>query len=550
MTTLQQVEAARPSLRSEGSRMSALGVAVMAVVSVAMLAGLVLRVLNFPMRKDELLYVPPIRLLDNNRIYEDFFYNHVPGSAWFFYGLHKLTGSDHLLLTGRIGVLVGWAVLILAVAFVSWALTRSVFASWAIAVLAACDGLFMQQTGMTATNNFLPLPLVYIGLGLMALAISEEKAEPWPILFAGIALGLATSMKISAGAFIPAAVLVGLIWPRSYGFGRRFGRILLPLAVGGVIGGLPILIPFANHPESFLAHVVRYHTGPHLEFWRTATTEEGAALGTAAKLVLAQRLWLDTVPALGLAALIAVVGIGLRAEPGSGLGQRPVPDSSVVLLILAALLGTAMSLMPTPSFPQYFAQPIVLIPLALGLAVGGLGTQLRHRIQPILAGAAVIAAVSVLPYLVQYAPVALKPERWEVLRVHGAGVAIAKRLQAAGVKGKVATLWPVYPLEGRLPVYPELATGPFAYRTADLTAPDIAQFYRQTSPTKVTALLESDPPAALLTGFDAALEAPLVAYAQKNGYVADETLGIQDRYGKPVLWIKPAAAPAPAAPGG
>ena len=65
----------------------------------------VLRVLNFPMRKDELLYVPPIRLLDGARLYDDFFYNHVPGSAWFFYGLHKLAGTDHLLLTGRIGVL-------------------------------------------------------------------------------------------------------------------------------------------------------------------------------------------------------------------------------------------------------------------------------------------------------------------------------------------------------------------------------------------------------------------------------------------------------------
>ena len=45
---------------------------------------LALRVMNYEMRRDEHLYVPPISLLDSHQLYADFFYNHVPGSAWFF----------------------------------------------------------------------------------------------------------------------------------------------------------------------------------------------------------------------------------------------------------------------------------------------------------------------------------------------------------------------------------------------------------------------------------------------------------------------------------
>ena len=104
--------------------------------------------------------------------------------------------------------------------------------------------------------------------------------------------------------------------------------------------------------------------------------------------------------------------------------------------------------------------------------------------------------------------------------------------------GKVATLAPIYPLEGGLEVYPELATGPFAYRTGDITPPTLAAQYRMTSPTRIGALLASDPPAALLLGFDATLEAPMVAYAEANGYDRVADLGIRDRYGTAVLYLR------------
>jgi hypothetical protein len=59
-----------------------------------------------------------------------------------------------------------------------------------------------------------------------------------------------------------------------------------------------------------------------------------------------------------------------------------------------------------------------------------------------------------------------------------------------------------------------------------------------TSPTRIGALLDADPPAALLLGFDPALEAPMLAYANKNGYVPLPDFAIANRYGTGTLYIR------------
>ena len=139
---------------------------------------LAVRLMNYELRRDEELYVPPIRLLEESRLYLDFFYNHPPGSAWWFYGIRQLTGSEYLLLDGRLGVLAGWLVYAAGIGLVSFALTRSALASWCIVVLSLANELFLTQTGMTATNNFLPLPFSFLGLALFILGVSQGQTRP------------------------------------------------------------------------------------------------------------------------------------------------------------------------------------------------------------------------------------------------------------------------------------------------------------------------------------------------------------------------------------
>jgi hypothetical protein len=519
-----------------GSRWLSAGIT---ILSVLIFVALALRILNYEIRKDEQLYVPPIRLLDTQEIYRDFFYNHTPGSAWLFYGLGKLTGSDHLLLTGRLGVLLGWVVLLAAIGGISYALTQSRLASWCIVVLSVTSELFLTQPGMTATNNLLPLPLSFLGLGLFILGVRDERARPLLYAGAGFFLALAVCFKISAVAFIPPVVIAAFLLPRALGLRERLLRVVAPLALGGVVGGLPILLYLVTDRQRFLAHVLGYHTGPHVQYMRMpGVADEGAAMTLAAKLLLAHDVWLAAGVSVALVAVVALL-ITAHWEGGEAISATRILSSGPALVVISALLfSAALSFIPTPGFPQYFAQPLICIPLALAVLFAALGSEERRHVAPALLAATVIALVIAAPRFGQYLGTALHPERWTVMRVHDGGVALAERMAEAGVVGKVATLAPIYPLEGGLKVYPELATGPFAYRTGDITPPALAAQYRMTSPTRIGALLASDPPAALLLGFDAALEAPMVAYAEANGYDRVADLGIRDRYGTAVLYLR------------
>ncbi|WEX75610.1 hypothetical protein PYH37_001044 [Sinorhizobium numidicum] len=510
--------------------------------SAVLLSALFIRIMNYEMRKDEQLYVPPIRLLDHHRLYEDFFYNHPPGSAWLFYGLGKIAGSDQLLLNGRLGVFAAWVFLAAAIGGITYALTRSGLVSWCATVLTITNDLLLTQTGMTATNNLLPLPLSFIGLGLFVLAIRERDAKPILIAIAGLCLSIAVSFKISAVAFIPPVAIASFFLPRSYQLKERLRRIVVPLVAGGLAGGIPILVSLFSGPQRFLAHVVRYHIGPHLRYWQISDAQgEDAAISLSAKLLLARDVWLSATIAVVITVLLTLLLTALKAQTAGRLPRLRVVNGPLLVVAGALVCSAALSLVPTPSFPQYFAPPLICIPLLFALLFGGLDAEARLRMQPLVIAATLVVLVIEAPRFAQYVATITRPERWTVMRVHDAGVAIAQSIAEAGSEGKVATLSPIYPLEGNLEVYPELATGPFAYRTGDITEAELAAWYKMTSPSRIAALFDADPPGALLLGFDEVLERPMLAYAQRNGYLRSDELGFRDRYGAPVLYLRPPA---------
>jgi hypothetical protein len=127
-----------------------------------------------------------------------------------------------------------------------------------------------------------------------------------------------------------------------------------------------------------------------------------------------------------------------------------------------------------------------------------------------------------------------RPSKWFPVRAHELG----QKIHALAGPGKVLTLAPAWPLEGGSSIYPEFATGPFAWRSAHLMDPARRPLLRLIAPDDLEDFLASDPPAAVLTGVeDAPLEAPLVAYAKKYGY---QPTAISR---KRVLWIPPVNPP-------
>jgi 4-amino-4-deoxy-L-arabinose transferase-like glycosyltransferase len=539
MTDIDEVAPSRVAMPSADLR-TLLSRAAIVILSALLLFSLLLRVMNYEMRKDEQLYVPPIRLLDHYRLYEDFFYNHPPGSAWLFHWIGVAIGSDHLLFSGRLSVFLAWMLFLAAIGAITYSLTRSGLISWCVAALTVTNELFLTQTGMAATNNFLPLPFAFIGLGLFVLAVREEHPKPFLLAIAGLCLSLAAAFKISAVAFIPPVAIAAFLLPRACRFRDRLLRVVAPLAAGGLVGGMPILIHLLAAPQRFLAHVAQYHTGPHLQYWRVANAPgEEQALPLMAKLLLARDIWFSAAGAVVITLLLALLLTAFRAPADYGKARVSRVLNGPLLVVAGALVcSAAMSLLPTPSFPQYFAPPLICLPLGLALLFDSLEPERRTRLQPVFVAATMVVLVIEAPRLAQYMGTAVRPDRWTVMRVHEAGVAISQRIAAAGAEGKVATLSPIYPLEGRLEVYPELATGPFAYRTAEFTDRDLARWYRMTSPGRITAMFDADPPGALLLGFDEVLERPMLDYARRNGYLPSTDLEFKDRYGSPVLYLR------------
>lgn len=501
-----------------------------AALLVLLFAGLATRVLTYELRLDEQLYIPPAALLAEQALYADFFYNHPPLSALYFRLIHLLTGAEDLVRSARFGVVLAWGATLALVWGASFSLSRSRLVALFCVLALEVNVYLLTVVGMTATNNFLQIGPIYAGLALFAHgALSPSRRALWAFL-SGVSLSLAIGVKLSAVYYVPPLAVATLFVPWGLPFRQRLLSMTLPMALGGLIGALPLAAFLLADPDRFLSHIVGYHLGPHVAYWDvTRHVQDVVAFGIGEKLRLAFDVWFQGSNLLILAAVVALGGLGIASG-------RQVPWDLWSAIGLATLFAAGFSFLPTPSFPQYFVPPLaglVLMPALLWRAVDD---GRRVAATPILIALAGLMVVVGSPRLLESSA-----------RLALGGPTTADRVEAAAdqlraalpgeAPGPVATLAPVYVLEAELPVYPEFATGQFAYRVAPMAPPEMMSHYVTTGPEQVGQLFDADPPAALLTGFSDALEAPMIAWARGNGYAPVPAVSFQDRYGTAVLWL-------------
>ena len=131
--------------------------------------------------------------------------------------------------------------------------------------------------------------------------------------------------------------------------------------------------------------------------------------------------------------------------------------AALALLLPFLFLG---SWAPAVSYRQYYYPfvPFLLLGNIFGLAREG---QWRTRATWLMAAVLFASLLEALPDL-PYTATILRPAQWPVLTAHEKGMEILGLLS----EGRVLTLAPLFPLEANLEIYKELATGPFAWRTA------------------------------------------------------------------------------------
>ena len=515
-------------------------VQVATVILLALLfAALYGRIMSFGLRRDELLFVPPAELLGQWHLYRDFFYNHVPDSAWYFRGLYLLAGQDGLLGSARMGVFLGWLALAGGAGWLTWRISGSQLLAVFFVCVLIVNGTLLAQAGMAASNNLLPLPFAVWGVGLFLLEISRNQPRPAVFVLVGLCLSVAAGMKVSAVMFIPPVAVATLLMPSHLQLAARVRRITVPTLVGGLIGALPLFWYLLADPAGFVAHVVKFHTGPHVAYWQAnAASAPDLALGLGRKILLAYTVWLGGASLVGLF-VVAYLGVLSGTRPRSGVSTA---GPLVLVLVLIALTGV-FSFVPTPGFPQYYIQPLVMIPFLGALVYRGLSPETRAQCVPVIGAGFLLLTILGAPRIVPGLLALTSPGDFTTARMAQGGQALKEAIAgSAHSDGPIATLMPIYPLEAHLPVYPELSTGPFAYRIAPYTDAELADHYVMADTAELRAMFDSRPPAAFLLGYDSALEQPLLRYAETNGYQPVEIAELGNRYGQGVVYMKPAGA--------
>jgi hypothetical protein len=218
--------------------------------------------------------------------------------------------------------------------------------------------------------------------------------------------------------------------------------------------------------------------------------------------------------------------------------QRSITRSSmgVGLALLLFLIAIPTALAPTPSFVQYYAMPVSFLFLLLvyGCAShSGQASTLNRRWLFILM---IVALAYTGPALLKRVASLTERQAWVGLRVHDVSMEIRKAIANHGgdVQRPVATLSPIWVIEANLRVYPQFSTGPFLYRIGDLLTPELRKKFVGTSQETVGELLNADPPAAILAGFEKDLDNPLIEYARAHDYLLVDVSGLDGQ-----LYVRP-----------
>lgn len=472
--------------------------------------GLVGRVLAYPLNRDENMFVSVAQGLGTGDLYRDLGYNHLPNLAYLFGSVFEITGTTSFLLTARLIVAAFW---ILAVYFL-WRLSRQEGSGFPAFLAAASilvgSTLLLGAPGMLATNNFIPVALIFPATFLLFKGLDANGPLPMPLFGAGVVASLVIGFKANYIFLAPFFALAVLAAPRSTALAERLKFGLLPLGIGGFVGGFPTLVHMLGDPEAFFAHTLRYFTELQAAYWEQSADPKTVSIKD--KIILAQSIWFANTSLLALvlvgtqAALVAFAG-----------GWRALLDWKVLLLSAMAMCGFVVAFVPSPSFVQYFVPPLPFLILLILVLAGKLPLNPRQSMGILCAITTALALVNAVPRLAPSIAGLASPSSWSTV---GLGRAVAQAGNEAGLRSgaKVATLSPVLALEGGYTIYPEFTAGQFVYRTAPFMNAEDRQFYRTTSPEELDSFLDADPPEAVLVHSGEPMEADLARYARARGY--------------------------------
>lgn len=463
--------------------------------------------------RDENQFVASGKLLAEDGLlpYRDYPYFHMPNLVFIYALIYRLT--DFTLLGARLfSVLCAWGTVALLFAAALLAMRRRspwvrLAAGCAAALLLISNPLFRFTTGLAWNHDF-PV-LMTMAAALVHLWGGRSPRFRLACLLSGLLVGLAAGARLTFGLAAGAFLLSYWLHPGLQTTNHRLRAAGIFLAGFG-LAMLPSLGLFAAAPGQFIFGNLVY---PGLNLQYRLDTGFDGPMSIGQKLAYLDERVLNQpgtqilIMLLLLFAVLPLIAVWMHT--------RQIPFEFGFLLTLPLFL-LAGSFLPTPSWYQYFYAPLPLTILAALAAITWLDDlPVRLRNWP-LALLVIGACLTTYLHADQYPgwKALLQPGRWYPIQVHVLGY----RIQSLAGEGRVLTLSPQYPLDGNASIYPQLATGPFAWRVAEYLSPQERLEQNLAGPADLASLLADEPPAGLLTGLTRDSEDAILEFALQNGY--------------------------------
>ena len=480
------------------------------------------RAMDRDLNHDEHQFIAPGALLSREGLlpYRDYPIFHLPNLTFAYAMMDRVSGDLILstklfsaictMLTGGLLALVCWR------SFGAGRKTYAVTGVLLLLVLVFSDRLFDFTIGKTWNHEFPSLCLL-IGVVLTGANVIRDKV--WIAVVTGIALGLAVGSRLT---FITAAVplcLASLLYSTPW---KRRLQLVACAGVGFVMAIIPTIWLWALSPEAFWFDNFQF---PRL---RLLDASDERAQKTMSLWRKVRFLFKEVIlPGCPLFLAYLLVGVAPAIRWFHTRSSAFFPTALVMIAIPFALAGCF-----APSRYQYQHYYLFVPLLALGIAYGlpFVAKESRRLVILILSVLALISAgMALSERSYRWVKTIFDTSAWYVSDVRE----MATQLRQQVDSGKILTLSPTLPLEAGLPIYPELATGPFGWRAAHLMDPEKRRRLKFVAPEDLGAFLENDPPAGILTGFEKKeLEKPLIEYAKANGY---KPMGMFKRR---TLWLR------------
>jgi hypothetical protein len=462
-----------------------------ALVALALLAVLVLHALMYSYDHDEEQYVAAGVLARHLTLYKDFIYLQVPYYASVLAAVYSPL-EGHFFLAGRLFTAVLSLSAVLAFFLVARRLASSLLAAALVTFVFCTSDAALHVFGLVR-NDALPLLLGLLSL-LTALMADTQSGRRGLWILSGVLAAGALGSKVS-WVFLPIGMCIFLAARLVGGRSKAGWMPLLCYGAGGLLGIMPVAWFAAASPENFLYSNLSYHmTAPRIWYDANGAHEW---LDPWHHLLRFSRLLVE--PAIGVAGLCVLALVALLAR-SPAVGVRRLWQSDRLLLPLVLLLvAVVFAYLPRPAQLQYTA-PVVALLFLVVAALQGIATETQSY-RP--AGFVWIAFVVLGSFKGMYT-LGMEAARFPdgpVRQFAGYSRLIRETVPRESSR-PIATMSPIQVLDAGLTIYPELASGPFFFRSANDLPDGKIRSLKGLAPKMLDEFLDQDPPAAILVGYE------------------------------------------------